>query len=113
MRSSPDWVCRTSFRVSLIGENAVPLKLEFPVKGSPHKWRGQVLQAYAVNDVDDRGHNSSRVLRDGSQQGLQPDSVDLTVAVQEHQDFAWGGKNRLTSVLGDGMGSRLHVLHVW
>lgn len=32
------------------------------------------------------------------QQGLQPDSVHLAVAIQEHQNVPWGGKNRLMLV---------------
>lgn len=65
-----------------------------PVENAPYNGRGLVLQGDIVNDVHDRTHHHFGVLDDGIQQGLQPDFIHLTVAIQEHQNVPWGGQNR-------------------
>ena len=65
-----------------------------PVESSPHHRGRAVGQRVGADDVDRRAHHRLPVAPDGSQQGLQPHDVHLAVAVQEHQDFSWGGRHR-------------------
>lgn len=85
--------CSRSLRSpELRKRDEVPLEVQPPVEAAPHHRGRAVGQRVGADDVDHRAHDSPPVLPDGGQQGLQPQHVHLTVAVQEHQDFSCGGK---------------------
>ena len=69
-----------------------------PVESTPYNRRGLVFKGHRVNDIYQRTHHHFGVLGNGMQQGLQPCSIHLAVAIQEHQNIPWEGKNRLVLV---------------
>lgn len=88
------WCSSSLWSSELRKGNKIPLEVKPPVETSPHDRGRAVGERVRADDIDDRAHHGPPVLLDGSQQGLQPHHIYFTVAVQEDQDFSWGGKQQ-------------------